>query len=621
MSEYKGIRGFKVQTLSTDPAASVVSTGTWASANPLNTGRRAPGGSGTQTAGLAFGGRNTPTADTGATESYNGSTWTEVNDLNTARRGLSGNGTQTAAIAIAGYITTGSTAVESWDGTNWTNITSINSARAFTGSTGDQTAALYFGGYNPSALRSVLVEFYNGTTWTEVNDLNRAITSAGCGTTTAALSYGGSDDIGPKAYVESWNGTSWTNLTDMNTARSGIHGVGTQTSALGFGGNTPPYTGATEFWNGTSWTELNDMATARGDYADKIGTTSAAVAAGGEPVQATVEEWTTSPPASFSKENLGQVFYNSTSNAFKVTQQSASAGTWASGGTMNTGRQAMGGFGSTNNAQLIAGGYLGAPGSTTATEKYNGTTWTTDPATLNTARYKLWGFGNTQDAGIVVAGEYPYVGNVESYNGTSWTEVNDLNTTRSGGAGGGVQTSAIYTKGDTGSYPFSTASESWNGTSWTSTPSTSTGTAGGAGAGTSNTSALVFAGDTYNGTPGSVPTRASAVSETWNGSSWTTTPSLNTGSLDCGGFGTATSAIKYGGANAAATTLANTEYYNGTSWTEVNDMADAARYVNRGTTGSSISGLQCGGLTPISSFDSATEEWTAVITNSTITVS
>jgi hypothetical protein len=87
MAEYKGIKGFKVQTVSTDPAASAIAGGTWASGTSLNTARRSPGGSGTQTAGLAFGGRDTPSADTGATESYDGSTWTELNDLNTARRG------------------------------------------------------------------------------------------------------------------------------------------------------------------------------------------------------------------------------------------------------------------------------------------------------------------------------------------------------------------------------------------------------------------------------------------------------------------------------------------------------------------------------------------------------
>jgi hypothetical protein len=58
------------------------------------------GGAGTQTAALAFGGFST--ANTAATEAYNGSTWTSVTSLNTARQSLAGCGTQTAALAFGG---------------------------------------------------------------------------------------------------------------------------------------------------------------------------------------------------------------------------------------------------------------------------------------------------------------------------------------------------------------------------------------------------------------------------------------------------------------------------------------------------------------------------------------
>jgi hypothetical protein len=60
-------------------------------------------------------------------------------------------------------------------------------------------------------------------------------------------------------------------------------------------------------------------------------------------------------PALFSKENLGQVFYNSTSNAFKVTQQSVPAGTWSAGGALNTAR-GRGGSTGTQTAALVTGG-------------------------------------------------------------------------------------------------------------------------------------------------------------------------------------------------------------------------------------------------------------------------
>jgi hypothetical protein len=58
-------------------------------------------GCGTQTAALAFGGYTT--ANTGATEEYDGSTWTSSPaSLSTARRELGSAGTQTAALAFGG---------------------------------------------------------------------------------------------------------------------------------------------------------------------------------------------------------------------------------------------------------------------------------------------------------------------------------------------------------------------------------------------------------------------------------------------------------------------------------------------------------------------------------------
>ena len=48
------------------------------------------------------------------------------------------------------------------------------------------------------------------------------------------------------------------------------------------------------------------------------------------------------------------------------------------------------------------------------------------------------------------------VANTESWNGTSWTELNDLNTARSQFAGAGTQTAALAFGGPTG------ATEEWN---------------------------------------------------------------------------------------------------------------------------------------------------------------
>jgi hypothetical protein len=89
----------------------------------MNTARYYLAGAGTQTAGLAFGGFP-GTANTGATEEYDGTNWaTSPGSLNTARREIAGAGTQTAALAFGGLITTPTGATEEYDGSTWTTIT------------------------------------------------------------------------------------------------------------------------------------------------------------------------------------------------------------------------------------------------------------------------------------------------------------------------------------------------------------------------------------------------------------------------------------------------------------------------------------------------------------------
>jgi hypothetical protein len=72
-----------------------------------------------------------------------------------------------------------------------------------------------------------------------------------------------------------------------------------------------------------------------------------------------------------------------------------------------------------------------SPPLTGTTEEYDGTTWATSPGSLNTVRDGLAGCG-TQTAGLAFCG---YTGTTEStateeYNGTSWTSVNPGNSAR-----------------------------------------------------------------------------------------------------------------------------------------------------------------------------------------------
>ena len=94
----------------------------------------------------------------------------------------------------------------------------------------------------------------------------------------------------------------------------------------------------------------------------------------------------------------GQVWFNSTSNLLKVGV--SIEGSWATGGSLATGR-ALGANAGTQTAALGFGGY--ASGAVANTEEYNGTSWTISTS-LTTARYDLGGAG-TQTVGLGFGGQ------------------------------------------------------------------------------------------------------------------------------------------------------------------------------------------------------------------------
>ena len=264
-----------------------------------------------------------------------------------------------------------------------------------------------------------------------------------------------------------------------------------------------------------------------------------------------IQNYTTNPD----NPNQGEVWYNETANTI-VFEGATTAGSWATGGSLNTGRRRMSGAGVSSSSALGFGG--DSPGPT-------------------------------------------FYNNTESYDGTSWTEVNNLNTARGYAAGSGTQTSALYYGGSTGS--MSALTEKWNGTNWTEVGDLNTARYILAGAGASNTSALGFGGAS---TP---PYTIHALTELYDGSSWTEVNDLNTARQGLAGWGTATSAIAATG-ETAPTRVLNTELWNGTNWTEVNDLNS-----NRDGAGSagadSTSGLIFGGFeqSPVDARINKTELW------------
>jgi hypothetical protein len=130
---------------------------------------------------------------------------------------------------------------------------------------------------------------------------------------------------------------------------------------------------------------------------------------------------------------IGSIFYNSTSGTFKTVKPGgAPAGTWASGGTMNVTRGNDGASGGTSvNDAIVTTGYTGTALSLSA-ETYDGSAWTVYSKYKYRQRLKL------KDQHLVVQLRLyfvveilpPITGVTESWNGSSWTEVNDLNTAR-----------------------------------------------------------------------------------------------------------------------------------------------------------------------------------------------
>jgi len=97
----------------------------------------------------------------------------------------------------------------------------------------------------------------------------------------------------------------------------------------------------------------------------------------------------------------------------------------------------------------------------------------------------------TQTSSIAIFSESPN-NNVESYNGTSWTAINALSTTRTSGV-------AAFGANDgegiaAGNHPNGTDTESYDGTSWTTTSSISVGRAD-MGRGGNDTAGIVFGGN------------------------------------------------------------------------------------------------------------------------------
>ena len=237
---------------------------------------------------------------------------------------------------------------------------------------------------------------------------------------------------------------------------------------------------------------------------------------------------------------------------------------------------------------------------------------------------ELGGLGTTTSA--LAMGGYDgssTVASVESWDGSSWTEVNDLGTARNNASGSGTGTLGLLAGGNNPNETAATEEWSFSGIQPTdlanyvdaitgdfyynsTTGQFKTVNDGGPPIGSWSSGGNLpgnlinqgaFGGRdsvTTAGAAGGGPGAIVGDSFQYDGASWSEIAELNTARDQSAGLGTQNSGLVAGGYS--TTVVANTENWNGSSWTEVADISPAR--TGAGTAGVYTAGLVFGGNTP-----------------------
>jgi len=334
-----------------------------------------------------------------------------------------------------------------------------------------------------------------------------------------------------------------------------------------------------------------------------------------------VESLASDPPAATS---IGEVWYNTATDLLKYSIEGA--GAWSAANPMNTPRYGAVGTGITT-AALAAGGNQTAVGKVVNTETYDGTSWAEQANDLATPTDSASGFGITTASlfcgGVDGVAPLYYTKNSFTWNGSSWTGVNSLNTAR-GNMGGSGTTAGGQVAGGTFTAPavprtIYALTETYDGTSWSEEGNIQTARYSMASAGASSTAAFIAGGILTN--PAGAPYTRTDKTETWNGSSWTEGNTIASPRDESSGCGTTTAGLITGGLGPISG-LALTETYDGTSWTEVADLANVRGLAGMSKAGTTSSTIYFGGLAGTPTTLGLTEEWAdPVLSIKTVTTS
>ena len=452
----------------------------------------------------------------------------------------------------------------------WVSSSKYITGRASFGSAGTQAANVIFGGRIPAMQN--LTEEYNGSGWTSSGVIGSAgYAYRGFGIQTAAVSAGLFMGPGVQTTIYEYDGSTWTSANALPGGRACMGTAGTLTAGLAFSGSTGPFTSvstSTFKYDGTNWTAGNALSTGR-SYIGGFGTQTAAIGCGG--------------------------YSGSPNNDTTTGATEEYDGTnWTAGGTMNTARRAFGTSG-IQTAGLIFGGSDGSD--KTATESYNGSSWTTSPATLAVAN-RLGGgspAGSSTAALNTEGGASPYGATTQEFNASStaytaaaWSAGGNLPTPISSTQGGGTQTAGLQMSGQPSGpgTAASTAVNEYDGSAWTAGGAIAPGAASYGGQASKNGSqtAMLYWKGHYGGNKTTV--------SSYDGSSWTAQPTFPNSNVYGGGCGTSTAALSAGGTPTATTDEGDGSY----NWTTGGTLGSGG--YNMAAAGSQTSAVVAGGSPP-----------------------
>ena len=343
-----------------------------------------------------------------------------------------------------------------WDGLSYAHVGTLAEARDNSALAGTMNAALAQGGgsnssYSANSAHSTCTEEWNGSAWSEAAASNfptgGVVMAAGKSSNDAMHVY---DCTNSDPKTDFYNGVAWSLGPNMN-------GLG------GYKNSGATGTTGKSFFMAANCTDVEHFD--ENHTTSSMGRVDATELSLESDTDLTIDEslqiplYGGNPPVTSS---AGEVWYNTEQEKLYFTYD---VNSWTELANTNTARIQLAGLFGTTGAALHYGGLVGpSPNpATDDTEEWNGTAWT-EGNNLITGR-QHGGFNGTQNTAWVAGGNTPSnASTVEHYNGTSWSSQTALPAAHGGLAGAGTQNAGIVFGGMSSPY----IAIEWNGQVWTS---------------------------------------------------------------------------------------------------------------------------------------------------------